>query len=208
MLHLQRLQVLEKRLLIFLRVLADSHARRRRVANDLVVHVGDVHDVAHLGAQQPQRPPQHIHLQKRPEIPDVPVVVDRRPARIHPQSLAVRGRQRFHLPRQRVVKVHRRQLQDARIVAPCFRFSGQGVGCDVQGHETSPILPAQTKLRTRRSLSVPRSQQRRLCCQPLRRKLPGHKFRPRRRRDHRRVVRRQRQRWKRNAANAAPPPPL
>ncbi len=88
-LHAQRIQILEERVHILRRVLANGYARLRRVAYDLVVHVRDVHNVAQLHTRQLQKTPQHIHLQKRAEVTDVPVVVDRRPARVHAQRLAI-----------------------------------------------------------------------------------------------------------------------
>ena len=44
-LNAQRVQVLEEGLLELGRVLVDGHTRRRSVADDLVVHVGNVHHV-------------------------------------------------------------------------------------------------------------------------------------------------------------------
>ncbi len=49
LLDVERRRVFEKRFLIFCGVLLDAHAVAGGVADDLVVHVGDVHDVAKLG---------------------------------------------------------------------------------------------------------------------------------------------------------------
>ena len=93
----QRVQVLKERLDVLGRVLADGNARRRGVADDLVVHVGDVHDVADLHARELQEAAQHVDLQKGAEVADVAVVVNRRPAGVHPQRLAVGGDELVHL---------------------------------------------------------------------------------------------------------------
>ncbi len=96
----QRVQILKKRLYELRRVLADGDARRRRVADDLVVHVGDVHHVANRRARQLEKAAQHVDLQEGAEVADVAVVVDGGPAGVHAQRLAVGGRERVHLSRK------------------------------------------------------------------------------------------------------------
>ena len=86
------------------RVLADGNPCRAGVADDLVVHVGNVHHVAHGHAAQAQKAPQNVDLQKSAEVADVAVVVDRRPAGVHAQCLAVGGLERIQLSREGVEK--------------------------------------------------------------------------------------------------------
>ena len=77
-----------------------------RVANDLVVHVGDVHDVVEREAAGAQPAAQNVLKREGAEVADVHVVVDRRPARVHADGIAVHGRKLFHLLRKSVVKAH------------------------------------------------------------------------------------------------------
>ncbi len=60
----QRLQILEERIHIARRVLADRNSRLSRIANNLVVHVGNVHHVAHTHSAQQQKAAQNIDLQE------------------------------------------------------------------------------------------------------------------------------------------------
>jgi hypothetical protein len=48
--------------------------------------VGDVLDVQDLDAVVEQDPPNEIGQEKRPEVADVGVAVDRRPAGVHPDT--------------------------------------------------------------------------------------------------------------------------
>ena len=74
------------------------------VANDLVVHVGNVHHVAHLHAGQLQKAAQHVDLQESAKVADVAVVVDCRPAGVHAQRLAVRRDEFVQLSRKGIEK--------------------------------------------------------------------------------------------------------
>ncbi len=67
------------------------------VADDLVVHVGNVHDVHQLESALAQVAAQHVHGDKRAEITDVAVVVNRGPAGVEANRLAV-GRSKFFNP--------------------------------------------------------------------------------------------------------------
>ena len=120
----QRIQILEKRLLKFRRVRADRNSRRRGVADDLVVHVGNVHHVANLDPRQLEKAPQHVHLEKRAEVADVAVVIDRGATSVHAQRLAVGGRERVHLSRKSIEKPQSHQsnfLPGKRLKWPQFR---------------------------------------------------------------------------------------
>ncbi len=59
---------------------------------------------------QPQKPPQNVDLEKSAEVPDVAVVVDRRPAGIHAQRLAVGRLQRIKLSREGIKQAEGHRL--------------------------------------------------------------------------------------------------
>ena len=65
----QRIQILKESLLEARRVFADGDAGRGGVADDLVVHVGNVHDVADLGSGQQQKAAQHVDCRKVRKLP-------------------------------------------------------------------------------------------------------------------------------------------
>ena len=67
----------------FCGVLANGDAGGGRVADDLVVHVGDVHDVLQLVAALPQEAAQQFDDDEGAEVADVAVVVNRGPAGVH-----------------------------------------------------------------------------------------------------------------------------
>ena len=90
-LHPQGFEVLKERFDVLGRVLADGDTGGRGVADDLVVHVGDVHDVADLHAGQLEEAPEDVDLEEGAEVADVAVVVDGGPAGVHAQCLAVGG---------------------------------------------------------------------------------------------------------------------
>src|SRR5580704_8510496 len=54
-------------------VLADGYPGSRGVTDDLVVDVGNVHDVAGGDSLQPEEAAQHVDLEKGPEVTDVAV---------------------------------------------------------------------------------------------------------------------------------------
>jgi hypothetical protein len=79
-------------------------AIRLRLADDLVIHVGEVHDLLHVPAGQPEHPPQQVFEEKRAEIAEVGRVVDRGSARVHAHRLSIGGRERLDAARERVVQ--------------------------------------------------------------------------------------------------------
>ncbi len=71
-----------------------------------VPHIRDVHHMRHRVSKQLQRPPQHIRIQKRSKVPNMRIVINRRPAGIETNLLPRRIQRHKILFRlgQRVVK--------------------------------------------------------------------------------------------------------
>ena len=80
------------------------------VADDLVVYVGNVHHVADRSSGQPQEAAENVDLQKCTEVADVAVVVDRGPAGVHAQRLAVGSGERIQLSREGIEKAEGHRL--------------------------------------------------------------------------------------------------
>ena len=74
-------------------VIVDGNAGGGGVADDFVVNVGNVHDVADGDAEQLEGAAQDVNLEERAEVADVAVVVDRRAAGIHAQGYVPLGRE-------------------------------------------------------------------------------------------------------------------
>ena len=72
----ERVEVFEEGPLVARRVLGDGDALRGGVADDLVVDVGDVHDVLDGDALLLEKAAQEIDVQEGAEVADVAVVVD------------------------------------------------------------------------------------------------------------------------------------
>ena len=102
MLDVQRIGVFQKSLLVFRGVLLHRDAVARGIANDLVVHVGDVHDVLQLVAALLQEAAQHVDHDKGAEVADVPVVIHRGTAGIHADQVVFQRTKLLDLPRQGV----------------------------------------------------------------------------------------------------------
>ena len=105
-LDVERLEVREERVLVRLRVVRERHARRVRAADRLVVHVGEVHHLLHLHAVELYDAAQHVLERVRPEVADVGVVIDRRPAGVEPHGVLRQRLQGLHAPRQAVEYLH------------------------------------------------------------------------------------------------------
>ena len=87
--NIQRRGIFQEGLLILCCVLLNAETGLRRVMDDFVIHVGDVHHVTNCVSALAQKPPQHVHRHKGSEIADVPVVVNRGTARIHANLIVV-----------------------------------------------------------------------------------------------------------------------
>ena len=70
------------------------------VADDLIVHVGDVHYVVEAISGATQEAAKNIHRDKCAEVSDVPIIVDGRAAGVHPNPLRFDGAKLFELSRE------------------------------------------------------------------------------------------------------------
>ena len=84
-----------------------GEALLRGVADDLVVHVGDVHHVLQLEAALLEEAPQGVDDDEGAEVADVAVVVDRGPAGIHADQVIFQGMKLFDLAGQSIEKLKR-----------------------------------------------------------------------------------------------------
>ena len=91
----QGVHVFKEGALVLGAVLADGLAGSGCVANDLVVDVGDVHDVMQAEAIETGGAAQGVDVQKGAEVADVAVVIDRGAATVEAQGAAVGGKERF-----------------------------------------------------------------------------------------------------------------
>src|SRR5205085_6528934 len=96
--------VFQESLLIGLSVLAYRFVVPSRIANDLVIHIRDVHDMLQLEAAHPEQTPEDIHCDEGPEIADMAVVVDGWSAGIHANGIVHRGRKLLDFAGKRVVE--------------------------------------------------------------------------------------------------------
>src|SRR5579872_827331 len=75
------------------------------VADDLVIHVRNIHHVVELEAALAQKAAQDVHGDKGAEVADVAVVIHCRPARVHADGVVHSGSKLLHPARKRVVKL-------------------------------------------------------------------------------------------------------
>ena len=88
-LHAKRIHVFEERALELRAVVRDGLARFTGSPDDLIVHVGDVHHVLQLQAEEPRGAPEHVNMQEGAEVADVSVVVHGGAATVKTQSVSV-----------------------------------------------------------------------------------------------------------------------
>ena len=102
----QHVQLLQLRL-VLLGVAAGDHGRifaaLVRAADDLVVHVGEVHDVAHIIPFVCQVAADEVEHDGRHGVSDVRLIVDRRPADIHANLARLQSLKGLFLAGQRIV---------------------------------------------------------------------------------------------------------
>jgi hypothetical protein len=77
----------------------------RGIANDLVLDVGDVHDLLHAQAAELEVASQQIAPQEGAHVADVQMVVDGRPARVHAHFARNERLEGLFLARERVEKL-------------------------------------------------------------------------------------------------------
>src|SRR5262249_53777009 len=87
---IQRGGIFQKSLFVFGGVLFDRNAVAGGVPNDFVVHVGDVHDVAHLESALPEEAAEDIDSDKSAEVADMTVVVNSWAAGIHANFIVLK----------------------------------------------------------------------------------------------------------------------
>jgi len=79
----KRVKILEKILRIRLSEFVNADIPRRRLVDDPVVDIGQVHHVRQLVALELQIPPQNVAKNESPKIADMGKIPDRRPADVH-----------------------------------------------------------------------------------------------------------------------------
>src|ERR1700722_6928665 len=99
--------IFEKCLLELRGVFVDAHAVAGRVADDLVVHVGDVHDMVDAVPALPQETAQQIDGNKRPEVANVSIVVNGWTAGVHSDFVVAQRMEVLDLRGHGVVKTKR-----------------------------------------------------------------------------------------------------
>ena len=83
LLDIQGVGVLKKGLLEFCRELLQRNSSLDRIADDLVIHICDIHYVPDFVSTLPQETPQDVNSDKCPEVANVPIVVDGGTASVH-----------------------------------------------------------------------------------------------------------------------------
>ena len=87
----------------------DSETVARGVADDLVIYVGDVHDVVQGVTALAQKTAQHVYRNKRAEISDMAVVINGWSAGIHANLVVLERTELLDLAGKRVVEAQRHQ---------------------------------------------------------------------------------------------------
>ena len=100
----QRGAVLQERLGIDAGVFPQRLVLGHGIADDLVVHVRDVHDVVEAESAGAQPFAQEVEERERAEVADMGVIVNRGAAGIHADGVVARRRKLLHPLGQRVVE--------------------------------------------------------------------------------------------------------
>jgi hypothetical protein len=92
----KRAVILEERCFVPAGVFRQGGSGFPHTPDDLILHVGDVHDVIHLVPLELEVPAHQIRQHEGLEIPDVGEVMNRRTAAVHPYaaSLGIHGARR------------------------------------------------------------------------------------------------------------------
>jgi hypothetical protein len=112
--------------------------------DDLVVDVGDVHDVADGDTEQLEGAAEDVYLQESTEVADVAVVIDGRPAGVHAQNLAVHGKDFVDLAGKGIKEAERHGFlvelvwMKSVVTGPfdCSKTKGRGQGSGIREQET------------------------------------------------------------------------
>src|SRR5207248_591432 len=96
--------IVEKGFLVYRCVLGERFLFGHGVADDLVVDVGDVHDVVEPHAAEPQPAAKNVVEGEGAEISDMGETVDGWSARVHAHGVVPGGGKLFHLVRQSIGK--------------------------------------------------------------------------------------------------------
>src|ERR1700730_11834783 len=106
----QRIEVIEKRLDVFLGELVDRLAVLGRLLDDAVLDIGQIHHLRDAVPLLQQDSSQQVLEEEGPEVPDVGIVVDRWAAGVHPNMTRFDRLELLDPTIHRVVEAHRHHL--------------------------------------------------------------------------------------------------
>src|SRR6202044_2349622 len=96
----------QKRFDILFGVFPDTDPGFRRLLDDAIVHIGQVHHLHHPQAARKQESAQNILKYERPKIPDMGEIVDRGPAGVDANLARVQRREGLQAITERVVETY------------------------------------------------------------------------------------------------------
>ena len=100
----QQLGIVEKSFLVDGGVFVQFFFLRQSIANDLVFHVGDVHDMVKNVSACPEPAAHQVVKREGPEIADMRIVVHGRTACVYAGGIVPEGRKLLHLLRERIIE--------------------------------------------------------------------------------------------------------
>ena len=112
LLDVERIAIFEECGLVLSRVVVNADSGFGGVTNDLVVHVGDVHDVVEGMAAKAQKAAEKVHSYEGAEIADVAVVVNCGSAGIEADGTVLGRAELFDIAGKSVVKAQRHRILD------------------------------------------------------------------------------------------------
>ncbi len=120
-------EVFEEGLLVDAGVDVDGEIDGGRVADDLVIDVGDVHDVLRGDALLMEETAEDVDMEKGAEVADVAVVVDRGAAAVHAEGGGADGREGLDGAAEGVEQIECRHVAWGALPQPRARCSGWGL---------------------------------------------------------------------------------
>src|SRR4030095_4622137 len=81
-----------------------GHSARSAAPNRFIIDIGEIHDALNLIASKFQMPLQQILEDVSAKIPNVSVIIHRRPARVHASAIRLNRPELLDLTRQRIKK--------------------------------------------------------------------------------------------------------